>query len=211
MLHRSQRNFAHVTTVLLSWRVQNFVVIDWAYFKLERSQFWSNFEFDRNSVSGTGARSMTFWVLVAIVFSLLGLLENISLMYNLYSPTRCKTSQSSRTCCCVSTGMPHALRVSLLVSEVVFHWHHCCLQSIAYVKVYLKLGEVFVCKITKPKDADISYYYKELDAVTRVRCMYCYNHYNETISNPSVYIFYHLCVFYWGYINLPTTGGPLEW
>ena len=37
--------------------MQNFIVIGWAYFKLEQSKFLSNFEFDQNNVSGTGARS----------------------------------------------------------------------------------------------------------------------------------------------------------
>ena len=55
MLNRSQRNFAHVTTVTLSWHVQNFVVISRVHFKPEHCKFWSNFEFDRNIVSGTGA------------------------------------------------------------------------------------------------------------------------------------------------------------
>ena len=41
----------------LSWRVQNIVVIGRIYLKLERSEFSSNFEFDRNMLSGTGARS----------------------------------------------------------------------------------------------------------------------------------------------------------
>ena len=40
----------------LSWRVQNIVVIGRIYLKLERSDFSSNFEFDRNMLSGTGAR-----------------------------------------------------------------------------------------------------------------------------------------------------------
>ena len=52
---QSQRYFAHVTTVILSWRVQNIVVIGRVYSKLERSEFSSNFEFDRNMFSGTGA------------------------------------------------------------------------------------------------------------------------------------------------------------
>ena len=39
----------------LSWRAQNIVVIGWVYLKLERSAFSSNFEFDRNMLSGTGA------------------------------------------------------------------------------------------------------------------------------------------------------------
>ena len=56
ILNRSQRNFAHVTTVTLSWHVQNFVVVGGVHFKLEHCKFWSNFEFDRNIVSGTGAR-----------------------------------------------------------------------------------------------------------------------------------------------------------
>ena len=52
---RSQRYFAHVTTVTLSWRVQNIVVIGRVYFTLECFGFSSNFEFDRNMFSGTGA------------------------------------------------------------------------------------------------------------------------------------------------------------
>ena len=39
----------------LSWRVQNIVVIGRVYSKLERSEFSSNFEFDRNMLSGMGA------------------------------------------------------------------------------------------------------------------------------------------------------------
>ena len=54
-LYRSQRNFAQVTTMLLSWRVQNLAVIGLAYFDLIHCEFFSNFEFDRNTVSGTGA------------------------------------------------------------------------------------------------------------------------------------------------------------
>ena len=54
---RSQRYFAHVTTVSLSWRVQNIVVIGRVYFTLECFEFSSNFEFDRNMLSGTGAMS----------------------------------------------------------------------------------------------------------------------------------------------------------
>ena len=57
MSDRSQRYFAHVTTVTLSWRVQNIVVISRVYFTLECFEFSSNFEFDRNMLSGTGARS----------------------------------------------------------------------------------------------------------------------------------------------------------
>ena len=55
ILDRSQRHFAHVTTVTLSWRVQNIVVIGHVYFTLECFEFSSNFEFDRNMLSGTGA------------------------------------------------------------------------------------------------------------------------------------------------------------
>ena len=57
ILDRSQRYFAHVTTVTLSWRVQNIVVIGRVYFTLECFEFSSNFEFDRNMLSGTGAWS----------------------------------------------------------------------------------------------------------------------------------------------------------
>ena len=63
---RSQRYFAHVTTVTLSWRVQNIVVIGRVYFTLERSEFSSNFEFDRNMLSGTGAWLIIFPNFVAI-------------------------------------------------------------------------------------------------------------------------------------------------
>ena len=44
--------------VTLLWRVQNVVVIGWSYFKPARSKFWSNFKFDRNTLSGTGARGI---------------------------------------------------------------------------------------------------------------------------------------------------------
>ena len=44
----------------LSWRVQNIVVIGRIYLKLERSEFSSNFEFDRNMLSGTGAWKEVF-------------------------------------------------------------------------------------------------------------------------------------------------------
>ena len=55
ILDRPQRYFAHVTTVTLSWRVKNIVVISRVYFTLECFEFSSNFEFDRNMLSGTGA------------------------------------------------------------------------------------------------------------------------------------------------------------
>ena len=55
--------------------------------------------------------SIRLWMLVAVVLSLFGLSENISLLYTLYSPTRCRTSRSSRTCFWVSTSSPHALQV----------------------------------------------------------------------------------------------------
>ena len=60
MLNRSQRNFAHATTVTLSWHVQKFVVISRIHFKPGHYKFWSNFEFDWSIVSGTGARA-PFW------------------------------------------------------------------------------------------------------------------------------------------------------
>ena len=55
--------------------------------------------------------SKTYLVLVAVVFRLLVLSENISLVYTLYSPTRWRTSHSFRTCCCVSVWLPHTLHV----------------------------------------------------------------------------------------------------
>ena len=63
ILDRPQRYFAHVTTVTLSWPVQNIVVIGHIHFTLECFEFSSNFEFDRNMLSGTGARwGMSLWV-----------------------------------------------------------------------------------------------------------------------------------------------------
>ena len=55
ILDRSQRYFAQVTTVTLSWRVQNIVVISRVYFTLDCFEFSSNSEFDRYMLSGTGA------------------------------------------------------------------------------------------------------------------------------------------------------------
>ena len=55
MLNWSQRHFAHVKTITLSWRVQNFVENCRVYFKPEHGKFWPVFEFDRNIVSWTGA------------------------------------------------------------------------------------------------------------------------------------------------------------
>ena len=60
ILDRSQRYFAHVTTVTLSWRVHNIVVIGRVYLTLECFEFSSNFEFDRNMLSGTGAWLVSF-------------------------------------------------------------------------------------------------------------------------------------------------------
>ena len=59
---RSQQNCAHVTTVTLSLHMTNFIAISWAHFKPEHSKWWSNFEFDWNPVSGTGARTRLHWV-----------------------------------------------------------------------------------------------------------------------------------------------------
>ena len=55
ILDRSQRYFTHVTTVTLSWRAQNIVVVGRVHFTLECFEFSSNFEFDRNMLCGTGA------------------------------------------------------------------------------------------------------------------------------------------------------------
>ena len=44
------------------WRVPNFVMIGGEYFKTEHFKLWSNFEYDRNIVSGTGARHIGIWV-----------------------------------------------------------------------------------------------------------------------------------------------------
>ena len=40
--NRSQRNFTHFTTVILPWRVQNFVSIGRVHLKPEHCEFWSN-------------------------------------------------------------------------------------------------------------------------------------------------------------------------
>ena len=55
--NRNQRNFAHVQTITLSWRVHNFVVIR-VYFKPEHDEFLSNFEFDWSIICGMGAWSL---------------------------------------------------------------------------------------------------------------------------------------------------------
>ena len=51
---RSQRNFAHNTTVTLLLCALNSVVISRVHFKPERWKCWSNFEFDRIIVSRMG-------------------------------------------------------------------------------------------------------------------------------------------------------------
>ena len=58
--HSSAKYTWPITTIFctLSWRVQNIVVIGRVDSKLERSEFSSNFEFDRNMLSGTGARTL---------------------------------------------------------------------------------------------------------------------------------------------------------
>ena len=53
----SQRNFAHTKTAVLSWYVQNFVVIRSTYFILYTPPHW---EFDENILSGMCARC-DFW------------------------------------------------------------------------------------------------------------------------------------------------------
>ena len=60
LFRQSQRTFSYVTTVTLSWSVQNFLrSVEHVIKKPEPSFFLPNFEFDRNIVSGTGA-----WVLI---------------------------------------------------------------------------------------------------------------------------------------------------
>ena len=67
-----------------------------------------------------------YLMLVAVVFRLMVLLENISLLYTLYSPTRWRTSHSSRTCCWVSAWLPYALHVWVwcLFLKLFFYWEH---------------------------------------------------------------------------------------
>ena len=50
-------NIFHMSRVLLSWCVQNFVVIGWIYYEQEYYKFLLNFKFDQNIISGTGART----------------------------------------------------------------------------------------------------------------------------------------------------------
>ena len=63
--HSSVKYTRSITTVFCtrhdSVTVQNIVVIGWIYMKLERSEFSSNFEFDQNVLSVTGAR---YWELL---------------------------------------------------------------------------------------------------------------------------------------------------
>ena len=53
---QSQWNFAHLKMITLSWHVQNFVEIGWAYFKTGHYKFLSNRKSNRNDISGTGGR-----------------------------------------------------------------------------------------------------------------------------------------------------------
>ena len=97
ILNRSQRNFAHVTTVTLSWRVQNFVVVGRAHFKLEYCKFWSNFEFDRNIVSGTGARSASLraWIVSTSFSAVRTSRVPVELAYRWHRTGRTKSLKSS--------------------------------------------------------------------------------------------------------------------
>ena len=59
--HSSVKYMRPITTIFCTRHdsvtvVQNIVVIGGVYSKLERSEFSSNFEFDRNMLNGTGAR-----------------------------------------------------------------------------------------------------------------------------------------------------------
>ena len=67
---RLQWNFVHNRTVTLLWIVQNFVVIGWSHFKPQHSKFWSNFEFDWNTDSGTCARSVILYGCHEVTMSL---------------------------------------------------------------------------------------------------------------------------------------------
>ena len=52
MIKQSQQNFAHLTTVLLSWGVQNFIVIGQICYEQEHYKIWLNFEFNQNIICG---------------------------------------------------------------------------------------------------------------------------------------------------------------
>ena len=67
-----------------------------------------------------------YLMLVAAVFRLLVLLDNIPLLYTLNSPTRWRTLHSSKTCCWVSVWLPHALHVCVwcLFLKLFIYWEH---------------------------------------------------------------------------------------
>ena len=46
--------------------VQNFIMISWAYIKLEHSKFLLNFEFDQNTVIGTGPGQLSVGSLLLV-------------------------------------------------------------------------------------------------------------------------------------------------
>ena len=73
------KKFVHATTVWLSWRVQNFVVIGWTYVKPERSIFWSTFEFQRNTVCGAWSPPRVSWgfFIITVYNSALDYLQSI--------------------------------------------------------------------------------------------------------------------------------------
>ena len=68
MFNRSQWNFAHVTTVLLSWRAQNFLVFGRIRYELEHCEFSLKFEFDLNIVIGTAVPHI-FGIISIMYFS----------------------------------------------------------------------------------------------------------------------------------------------
>ena len=135
ILDRSQRYFAHVTTVTLSWRVQNIVVIGRVYFTLECFEFSSNFEFDRNMLSGTGARlnqvnsfseADQIWFNKCL-YTTISIHQSISFLTHIDRPLRDSTDDSqpvNHHIANQSIDRRHMLPMLLMKLTEVHRYHH---------------------------------------------------------------------------------------
>ena len=126
--------FSHVTIVTLSWRVQTFVVIGRVHFKTEHCKFWSNFEFDRNIVSGAGASHETTN-------------QKSYLDMFLSHGTACQTNT------CVQTGITLST-----VRRITFNWHILWIVYDYSTLVWARWFKSFPMKDKKPFIIRSQYY-----------------------------------------------------
>ena len=62
--NQSQKNFAHITTVGLSWLVQDVIVICQICYEQEHYKVSLNFKFNRNIICGTATSNRNLWSLL---------------------------------------------------------------------------------------------------------------------------------------------------